>query len=76
MTLFLGALVTAVGAFLIFLELLIRDAAIYVSVLFLPLVFAGLVWPAAAHWSKRLVETLVAIIREEPEPLSQTAPVS
>ncbi len=60
--LFLGALVTAIGAFLIFIELLIRDAAIYVAVLFLPLVFAGLVWPAAAHWSKRLVETLVAII--------------
>ncbi|MHB8510234.1 MAG: hypothetical protein ACYDGR_16585 [Candidatus Dormibacteria bacterium] len=60
--LFLGALITAVGGFLIFIELLIRDAAVYVSVLFLPLVFAGLVWPAAAHWSKRLVETLVAII--------------
>ena len=60
--LFVGALVTALGAFLIFIELLIRDAAIYVAVLFLPLVFAGLVWPAAAHWSKRLVETIVAII--------------
>ena len=42
--------------------MLIRDAAIYVAVLFLPLVFAGLVWPAAAPWSKRLVETIVAII--------------
>ena len=60
--LFLGALVTALGAFMIFIELLIRDAAVYVAVLFLPLVFAGLVWPAAAHWSKRLVETLAAII--------------
>jgi hypothetical protein len=60
--LFLGALVTAVGGFLIFIELLIRDAAIYVAVLFLPLVFAGLVWPAAAPWSKRLVETIAAII--------------
>ena len=60
--LFLGALVTALGAFLIFIELLIRDAAVYVAVLFLPLVFAGLVWPAAAHWSKRLVETIAAII--------------
>ena len=29
---FLGALVTALGAFLIFLELLIRDAAVYVAV--------------------------------------------
>jgi type IV secretion system protein TrbL len=59
---FIGALVTAFAGFLIFLELLIRDAAIYVAVLFLPLVFAGMVWPAAAPWSKRLVETIAAII--------------
>jgi hypothetical protein len=33
-----------------------------VAVLFLPLALASLVWPANAHWCRRLVDTLVALI--------------
>jgi TrbL/VirB6 plasmid conjugal transfer protein len=59
---FVVALLVVVGAVLIWLELLVRSAAIYVAVLFLPLTLAGLVWPATARWAKRLVEILVALI--------------
>ena len=47
---------------MLWLELLIRAAAVYVAVLFLPLALATLVWPAVSHWCRRLVETLAALI--------------
>jgi hypothetical protein len=56
------ALLIAVAAFVLWLELLIRAAAVYVAVLFLPLALATLVWPAVSHWCRRLVETLAALI--------------
>jgi hypothetical protein len=59
---FLGAVVMAVGAVVVWIELLVRQAAIYVAVLFLPLAIAGLVWPATSHWFKRLAHILVAVI--------------
>jgi type IV secretion system protein TrbL len=59
---FFGALLLIVGSFLVWLELLIRSAAVTVSVFFLPLMLAGLVWPATARWTRRLIETLVALI--------------
>ena len=59
---FLVALLVTLGALLIWLELLLRSAAIYVAVMFLPLALSGLVWPVTARWAKRLVEILVALI--------------
>ncbi|HZD72612.1 MAG TPA: hypothetical protein VE776_01760 [Actinomycetota bacterium] len=58
----LGAIVVVLGAFSIWLELLLRSAAIYVAVLFLPLAFAAMVWPSAGRWCRRLIEFLLAII--------------
>ncbi len=58
----IGAAVIAFAAFVIWLELLLRQAAIYVAVLFLPLGFMAMVWPATAHWVRRLTQGLVAII--------------
>lgn len=58
----LGALVIAFASFVIWVLLVLRQAAIYVGVLFLPLGFAALVWPATAHWLRRLAEGLVAVI--------------
>ena len=52
----------AAGALLLWLELVVRSAAIYVAVLFLPLSLAGLVWPTTARWCRRLVETLAALV--------------
>lgn len=60
-----GAIVAVlflVGAFLLWLELVLREATVYLAVFFLPLALAGLIWPATAHWARRLVEVLAALI--------------
>lgn len=59
---FFGALLLIIGSFFVWLELLVRSAAVTVSVFFLPMILASLVWPATAHWTRRLVEALVALI--------------
>lgn len=59
---FFGALFLILGAFFVWLELLVRSAAVTASVFFLPLILASLVWPATSRWTRRLVETLVALI--------------
>jgi hypothetical protein len=58
----LGALIVVLGALSIWLELLLRAAAIYISVLFLPLALAAMIWPAGWRWCRRLIEFLIAII--------------
>jgi len=58
----LVAVFVAIGAVMLWLELLVREAAVYVAVLFPPLALAGLVWPPTAHWCRRLVDTLVAVV--------------
>jgi hypothetical protein len=50
------------GAFALWIELLMREAAVYVIVLMLPLAFAAMVWPARRIWAVRAVELLVALI--------------
>ncbi len=59
---FVGGLAVVFGALMVWVELLIRAAAVYVAVLFLPLALASLAWPAIAHWCRRLVDTLVALV--------------
>ena len=54
---FFGALLVASGAFVLWLELVVRAAAVSVAVLFLPLSMAALVWPAISHWCRRLADT-------------------
>jgi hypothetical protein len=61
MALFLGVFVVA-GAVVLWVELLMREAAVYVIVLMLPLAFAGMVWPARRIWAIRAVELLVALV--------------
>lgn len=58
----LGALLVVIGALALWLELIVRSAAVYVAVLFLPLAMASLVWPAVSHWCRRLVEALASIV--------------
>ncbi len=58
----LVAVLVMLGAASIWLELVVRSAAVYVAVFFLPLALAGLVWPATASMAKRLIEGLVALI--------------
>jgi hypothetical protein len=59
---FLIGLFVALGGVVLWLELLLREAAVYVIVLMLPLAFAALVWPARRIWAIRAVELLVALI--------------
>jgi hypothetical protein len=59
---FFVALLTVAATLTLWLELLIREAAVYVIVLMLPLFFAALVWPARRVWAIRAVEMLVALI--------------
>jgi len=59
---FLVGLFTAAGTLTLWFELLMRDAAVYVIVLMLPVLFAALVWPARRVWAIRATELLVALI--------------
>ena len=49
------------AALVLWIELLMREAAVYVIVLMLPLAFAAMVWPARRIWAIRAVELLVAL---------------
>lgn len=53
------ALLASIG---LMLELLMREAAVYVVVLMLPLAFAAMVWPARRIWAVRMVEILTSLI--------------
>lgn len=59
---FLVGLFTVGVAFALWIELVMREAAVYVVVLMLPLAFAALAWPARRIWAIRAVEVLVALI--------------
>jgi hypothetical protein len=58
---FVGLLAVA-ATFTLWIELLIRAAAVYVIVLMLPLFFAAMVWPARRIWVIRALEVLLALI--------------
>ena len=47
---FIGGLLVALGALVLWLELVVRAAAVSAAVLFLPLALAALVWPSVSHW--------------------------
>lgn len=55
-------LLTLGAALALALEMLVREAAVYVVVLMLPLALAALIWPARRIWAIRLMELLVALI--------------
>ena len=54
--------VVLLGALVIWLEMVVRTSAIVITVFFLPLLLACLVWPATAHIVRRAIEVLVALI--------------
>ncbi len=59
---FLIGVFTVAGAVVLWIELLMREAAVYVIVLMLPLAFAAFVWPARRIWAVRTLELLGALI--------------
>ena len=56
------ALATAVAAFMLWIELVVRSSAVLCASLFVPLALAGVIWPVTSHWIRRLAETLAALI--------------
>ena len=56
------AVLYIVGALLLWLELLVRSALIYLVIVFAPLAFSARVFPAARHMSRRMVEIGIALI--------------
>ena len=59
---FFVALLLVAGGFLLWLELVVRSAAVDAAALFLPLGLATMVWPAASSVARRLVDVLAALI--------------
>ena len=59
---FLTAIVGAFAAFFVWLELLAREASIYVVALFLPPTFATAIWPRWSGSLRRACELLVVVI--------------
>ena len=60
---FLVTLVLIIGSFFVWLELLVRSAAVTVSVFFMPLILAAAVWSSAgSRIARRMIETLFALI--------------
>ena len=59
---FLAAIVGAFAAFFVWLELLMRDAAVYAVALFMPLALAAGIWPRWTGALRRTGEILVAVI--------------
>ncbi|HTW98574.1 MAG TPA: hypothetical protein VMD59_07345, partial [Acidimicrobiales bacterium] len=55
------ALIGALCALLLWLELEVRTVLVLVATAFLPLGLAGLLWPKTASWLRRLGEILTAI---------------
>jgi hypothetical protein len=56
------AMLVAVGALLVWLELVLRSAAVYVATFFMPLALVGYIWPATAGMARRSVEILASLI--------------
>lgn len=59
---FVSALLVAMASMALWLELVVRSAAIAAATLFLPLALAGLVWPSVSHWCRRLADTIAALV--------------
>jgi hypothetical protein len=59
---FLAAVIGAFAAFLVWLELIMRDAAVYVVALFMPFSLAASIWPRWSGALHRSVELLLVVI--------------
>ena len=58
----LGGFILAIAALLVWIELMLRAALVYLLVALTPLAFAAMTWPAARGVLRRTVELLLAVI--------------
>jgi hypothetical protein len=59
---FLAAIIGAFAAFFVWLELVMRDAAVYVVALFMPMALAASIWPRWSGALRRTGELVVVVI--------------
>jgi hypothetical protein len=59
---FVASVIVAFAAFFVWLELLMRDAAIYVTALFMPLAIGAAIWPRWNSALRRTCELLIVLI--------------
>ena len=62
----LMAIVQLIAGVLVWLELAVRNAAIYLAVLFFPVALAASIWPTLAGWTSRLVRLLFLFVILKP----------
>ncbi len=60
------ALIEVFAAIFVWLELIVRNAAIYIAVLFFPVVLAASIWPALSSWTGRLARLLMLFVILKP----------
>lgn len=63
---FLFAVVQVLAGIAVWIELLLRNAGIYVAVLFMPAALAASIWPPLRAWQSRLVSLLFVLIAMKP----------
>src|SRR4051812_36338914 len=63
---FLFAFFQVIAGLLVWIEMLLRSAAIYIAVLFLPAALAASIWPPVREWESRLVKVLFGLIAMKP----------
>jgi hypothetical protein len=63
---FLVAFVATIAGLLVWLELIVREAAIYIAVLFFPVALAASIWPALRMWVRRLGMVLLMFVMLRP----------
>jgi len=63
---FLVAVVQVFAGIAVWIEMLLRQAGIYVAVLFMPAALAASIWPALRAWQSRLVSLLFVLIAMKP----------
>lgn len=63
---FLVAFVATIAGLLVWIELIVREAAIYIAVLFFPVGLAASIWPALRSWVRRLSMLLLMFVLLRP----------
>ena len=63
---FLVAFVATIAGLMVWLELIVREAAIYIAVLFFPVGLAASIWPALRSWVRRLSMLLLMFVLLRP----------
>ena len=60
------AIVQVIAGVIVWLELAVRNAAIYLAVLFFPVALAASIWPSLAGWTSRLARLLFLFVILKP----------